>query len=290
MGKMSFVLGGGGARGALQVGALQALLEADIRPDLLVGTSVGAINAAFIAMRGFSVQGLEELRAAWQAASQADLLPSNYLWLTVRTLFGRIREYPFYRLKDFYIAQGISPDLKFKHLDGPELFMVAADMNRQDCFLYGEDPEHSVLEGLLASTALPPWSRPLNLEGRYLMDGGVVSNLPVEPALSRGATQIIALDLADPRVPMVDNNTVGVFLNKLMGTVIQRQTNLELALADAQGVQVERILLQSKEPIPIYDFKFTLDLIQQGYEITRKSVVHLERSRRPWWRRLLWTN
>jgi NTE family protein len=140
---------------------------------------------------------------------------------------------------------------------------------------------------LLASTALPPWARPLDLEGRYLMDGGVVSNLPVEPALSQGAKHIIAIDLADPRTPMVDNNTVGVFINKLMATVIQRQTNLELALAEAHNVQAERILLQSRKPVPIYDFKYTQDLIQQGYEITRKSIVHLERSRRPWWRRLL---
>jgi len=287
MGKMTFVLGGGGSRGALQVGALQALLEADIQPDLLVGTSVGAINAAFIAMRGFSTRTLEELRAVWKVASKADLLPSNYLWLTVRTLFNRTREYPYYRLREFYVAQGVSPELKFKHLSGPELIIVAADMNRQDSYLYGDDPEHSVLEGLLASTALPPWSRPLNLEGRYLMDGGVVSNLPIEPALSRGAKQIIALDLADPRTPMVDNNTVGVFINKLMATVIQRQTNLELALAEARGIQVERILLQSKKPVPIYDFQHTQDLIRQGYEITRKSIVHLDRNRRPWWQRLL---
>jgi len=51
---LAFVLGGGGARGALQAGALRALWEAGLRPDLWVGTSAGAVNAAFLAVKGFT--------------------------------------------------------------------------------------------------------------------------------------------------------------------------------------------------------------------------------------------
>lgn len=60
----AFVLGGGGSRGALQVGALRALLEAGIEPDLWVGTSVGAINATHMAVRGTSPQSLVDLESA----------------------------------------------------------------------------------------------------------------------------------------------------------------------------------------------------------------------------------
>lgn len=75
--KLAFVLGGGGARGALQVGALRALLEADIHPDLAVGTSIGALNAAFIGLHGFNSQALDGLVTTWRAAATADhlLLP-----------------------------------------------------------------------------------------------------------------------------------------------------------------------------------------------------------------------
>jgi len=65
---LAFVLAGGGARGALQVGARSALLEAGIRPDLLVGTAIGAINAAFLGLHGFTPEALDLLEAAWFTA------------------------------------------------------------------------------------------------------------------------------------------------------------------------------------------------------------------------------
>src|SRR3970282_1559461 len=87
--KLAFVLGGGGARGALQVGALRAVLEAGYQPDLLVGTSIGAVNASYLAINGFNQESLVGLARAWHDAAHADLLPANYLWLTVRSLFRR---------------------------------------------------------------------------------------------------------------------------------------------------------------------------------------------------------
>ena len=70
MGKpLAFVLSGGAARGALQVGALRALLEANIRPDMLVGTSVGAISAAYLAVHGVKLASVESLAQAWHDAA-----------------------------------------------------------------------------------------------------------------------------------------------------------------------------------------------------------------------------
>jgi NTE family protein len=66
---LALVLGGGGARGALQVGAVRALLEADIRPDLLVGTSIGAINAAGLAIRGVAAATIPSMVEDWRAAT-----------------------------------------------------------------------------------------------------------------------------------------------------------------------------------------------------------------------------
>ena len=74
---VAFVLSGGGSRGALQVGALRALLEAGVQPDMVVGTSIGAVNATFLALHGFSKNGLDKLAAAWREAVKLDLLPTN---------------------------------------------------------------------------------------------------------------------------------------------------------------------------------------------------------------------
>ena len=284
---LAFVLGGGGGRGALQVGALRALLEANIRPDLLVGTSAGATNAALVAVRGFTPQTLEELEAAWRDAAEADLLPANYLWLTVRLLFNRPRAQSHHRMRDFFVTHGLTPELRFADIQGPKLILVAADLNERRAILYGDDPDRSVLEGLLASTTLPPWTHPLEVEDHLLMDGGAVSNLPIEPALAQGATEVIALDIADPRVTESDAQGFGPFVAKLVATVEQRQLELELALAEARGVPVHRIVLRAATPVALWDFSDPDALIARGYEIARQDIVGWEPDRRAGWRRWL---
>jgi len=280
---LAFALGGGGARGALQVGALRALLEASLHPDLLVGTSVGAVNAAYVAVRGFTVETLTELEAAWRDAVEADLLPANHLWLTVRILFNRANVRPFrHRFRDFFVAHGLDPELCFGDLSGPRLILVAADLNEHRPVLYGEEPSQSILEGLLASTALPPWVRPLQVGEHFLMDGGAVSNLPIEPALRGGATEIIALDLFDPRFLEPEAHGFGPFLARLLVTVEQRQIDLEMALAEERGVPVHHLALRAEQPVATWDFSHTEDLIVQGYAIAKRAIARWPRRRRMW--------
>lgn len=287
---LAFVLGGGGARGALQVGALRALLEAGIYPDLLVGTSAGAINATYLAVHGFTAGALAGLEAAWREAAQADLLPANYLWLTVRVLFNRAGWRPHHRMRDFFIAHGLPLDLHFGDIQGVRLILVAADLNTGRAVLYGVDPQQSVLEGLLASTALPPWVHPLEKDGQFLMDGGVVSTLPIEPALAQGAREIVALDLADPREVPVEAHGFGPFLGKLMNTVERRQIELEMALSRARGVPVRHLPLQAERPLPIWDFGHTEALMAHGYSAAWLEIAQWPPRRRPWHIRLsrLW--
>jgi len=271
--KLAFVLGGGGARGALQVGALRALLEADIQPDMLVGTSAGAINAVYLAIHGLKPQGLDSLAQAWCEAAAAELMPPHYLWLTIRALFNRPSSYIEHRFRDFFVEHGLDPELRFGQLAGPRLILVSADLRAARPVLYSADPEQSVLEGLLASTALPPWIRPLARDGHLLMDGGAVSNLPIEPALTQGATRIVALDLFDPRPMEPEEYGFGPFLGRLLVTVEGRQVELELALARERGIPVTYLALQPEQPVPIWDFAYTEALIDEGYRIARRQVA-----------------
>jgi NTE family protein len=279
---MAFVLGGGGARGALQVGALRALLEAGYKPDLLVGTSIGAVNAAYLALHGLRLSSVDGLEAAWHVAAAADLLPSNYLWLTVRALF--YREGPsLHRMREFIIGQGLSPEMRFGDIRGVRLIAVAVDLNSGRVVPFGADPRQSVLEGVLASTALPPWVRPLHIDGQWLMDGGAVCNLPIEVALGQGAGEIIALDLSDPRRDDAGGQGFGPFLQKLLLTVEQRQTELELALAAARRVRVRRICLCGERLVPLWDFQHTDELIAYGYAVTCQAIGAWDKERRPDW-------
>lgn len=297
--KLAFVLGGGGSRGAMQVGALRALLEAGYFPDLVTGASIGAANGAFLAVHGYNPQGLQKLEQVWRSTVNKDLLPTNLWWQTMRAFFHRprlhgngvfsngsfsTRGFSQDRIRQFAIANGLTPELRFKHLIEVKLFPVAADLNAGCPVVFGLDPEDSVLDCVLASMSLPPWMAPARKGGRYLMDGGAVSNLPIEAALQQGATEIIALDLSDPADFGQHSNGFSEFFIKLDKTVENRQAQLEMELAEARGVPVRKIWLTGEKPVPLWDFRQSAELVERGYQLACQSMAGWPLEARPsWW-------
>jgi NTE family protein len=291
--QLAFVLGGGGARGALQAGALRALVEAQVEPDILVGTSAGAINATYLAVHGYSPHAIEGLVAAWHAAARADLLPTHYTWVAVRLLLRQPGGPANHRIRDFYMRQGLSPEMRFEQLVGPELYLVASNLRQCRPKLYGLDKHESVLDGVMASTALPPWVLPLASGGQLLMDGGLASNLPIEPALSVGATEIVALDVDDDREAQALPAGLAAFLVRVVLTAQQREKDLELALAAARRVRLHHLRLQLEQPVALWDFRHTTEAVERGYALTRAAIErHRLAGRGRWggwlpWRRAL---
>ena len=270
--KLAFALSGGGSRGALQVGAMYALLEYGLQPDLLVGVSIGAANATHLALTGFSKESLDRLVSVWHGARAADLLPVNYIWLTVRAMFGRSPKDPSRHLKDFLISSGVNPDMRFADITKHQLILVSSDLNTGKPILHGEQPDEKVLDALLLSTALPPWFLPERKQGRYLMDGGFVSQLPIESALKTGATEIVALDLIDSREMANIGDGVRGFVDRMIFSVETRQKYLELELAKARGVPLLYLGLAAETQIQIWDFHHTDELIAKGYEIAQRVI------------------
>lgn len=269
---LAFVLGGGGARGAFQIGALRALFEAGIRPDLLVGTSIGAVNATAIALWGFDEIGLFGLELAYQKVAAADILDTNLSRLLLQAVTGRLTFEATRRTSDFLIATGITPDLTFGDIRGVRLALVGADLDAGEPVIYGLEPEESIHEAVLASMSIPPWFAPVEQDGHLIMDGGALSNLAIEPALSLGATEIIALDLDDPDSLPTSDNALAQFLGKLVNAVSHRQTQLEIALAEARGVPVRLIRLRSDQPTFLWDFQNFTELIRIGHELTAEWI------------------
>jgi len=253
-----------------------------MQPDLLVGTSVGAMNAACLALHGISPKGIAELEQAWQDASQSCLLNSNHSWLALRALLDHPDIHAKMSLRAFFRTHGVTSNLRFGDIPGIRLALVAADLNSGYPIIYGTDPNHSVLEGLLASTALPPWVMPLENDEKYIVDGGALSNLPIEPALRLGATEIVALDLTDPACVSDTGHQVNRFISKLSYAVCQRQSELEIALARSLGVPVHQILLRSPTLTPIWDFSAYRELIACGYEITRQELSRRKQPQESW--------
>lgn len=272
---LAIVLGGGGSRGALQIGALQALHEAGLTPDILVGTSIGAVNAVGLALFGYSSQGLGQMAQQWKDMENAQILDPRVVQLVVRSLIGRPSHRARERVRSYLIDLGITPDLQFKSLEPYKVGLVSADIETGQPIIFGKDPEEFVLEGVMASITLPPWFTPEKKEGQIIVDGGAVSNLPIEPALQLGAGRIVALDL-DMEQPANGNGNNPIspqqYLEKLTYAVSQRYIQLETALAEVQGVPVLRIDFRDVKSPQIWDFRNTSPLIEKGYEKAQKAL------------------
>jgi NTE family protein len=272
---LAFVLGGGGARGAMQLGALRALFEAGYKPDLLVGTSIGAANATGLALWGVNLDGVAALERVYQTITEGRLMdsPGQLVWHAL----SRRLNYTSTRAREFIISAGITPDMRFNQFPNVRLGLIGANMNSGQPVIYGMDPGQSVLEGVLASCAVPPWFAPIENDDQFIVDGGALSKLPIEPALAMGATEIIALYLSDSSsLP----GSLRKFdqLEKSISAFTKREIYLETALAEAHGVPVHFIELKTNPPIPIWEFRKHRELIEIGYDIACHEIASWPKS------------
>lgn len=274
--KRAFVLSGGGPRGALQVGALRALAEAGIQPDMIVGTSIGAINGAYLARFGFSEESIERLIEVWDDAARGDFAPGDFTRAMIRLLLPRVKQQGYLdQARAFYARHGIPPDLRFRDLSGPELYIVAADIHHHRPVIFGENPDDLVLDSMLASAAIPPWLPPMEQADAVLVDGGAVSDLPIEPAVRHGATEIIALDLFHPQPPEKPAQGILALLAGVITTMESRHIDLELQLARLHHVPVHRWRLRYDQHIDFWDLSQTHNLIHVGYEAAKTYLAEM---------------
>jgi NTE family protein len=182
--RTAFVLSGGASLGAIQVGMTRALYERGIVPDLLVGTSAGALNAAFLAVRPPTVATTQELAAVWRALHRDDVFP-----IDVRTLVGGLANRRDHLVSDRGVRRLARRHLLIERLeDSPvPLHLVAYDALAGEELRLSEGP---ALDALLASSAIPGVLPPVEWGERLLVDGGVVDNTPISHAIELGADRV----------------------------------------------------------------------------------------------------
>ncbi len=175
---IAFVLGAGGSHGAVQVGQLRALREHGIRPDLLVGCSVGALNAAVVAADPAGAPDV--LEAVWRGLRARDLFRPAPRSAHRRSVFA-----------DDGLRRLVAPHVPptFDDLAVP-LHVVAACARTGDPHVLRSGP---VLPALLASCAIPFLLPPVTIDGTALVDGGMRHDLPVAEAFALGAASVVAL-------------------------------------------------------------------------------------------------
>ncbi|MBV9095834.1 MAG: patatin-like phospholipase family protein [Streptosporangiaceae bacterium] len=190
----AFVLGGGGLLGAHEVGMLRALAEADIRPDLVVGTSVGAINGALVAAD--PAGAAERLAQLWQG-EDLRLAFSETPWSrTVRLMRSGTHLHSLDPLRR--LLERSLPGSDFADLQLP-FQCVAASIEAASAHWFSGGP---VVPAILASCAVPGLLPPVELDGAHYFDGGLVDSIPVGHAVGLGATTVYVLHVGRIESPL----------------------------------------------------------------------------------------
>jgi len=187
--KTAFVLGGGGVLGAVEVGMLRALLERGIQPDLVLGTSIGALNGAFVA-RDPSLEVIERLTSLWRSAGgDRNVYPVQPLQTVRRAVVSGTHVFSARPLRDrLYDEFG---DLTFADLPVP--FQVcAASIERAAEHWFDSGP---VVPAIVASAAVPGLLPPARVGDEHFLDGGIVNSIPVGRAAQLGADRIFVLQV-----------------------------------------------------------------------------------------------
>lgn len=263
--KTAFVFAGGGSLGAVQVGMLKALAAASVQPDVLLGSSVGAFNAAYVAHHP-DRDSLTRLEAIWRAVRRGDVIPISP-WQAFLGLF---------RHNYLVSAQGLEK-LAWRHFgqslleDAPvECHLTATDLLDGSRVLLSSG---LTVEALLASTAIPAVFPPLRQGNRLLIDGGVASNSPIGSSIECGADRGIVLPtgISCARQPSeMPANALEMAMHSL-NLLITRQL-----VADAEVFR-NRARITIVPPlcpldVSIFSFEKTGELIERGEQQTLEWI------------------
>lgn len=250
--RVALALGGGLARGLAHIGVLKALDEAGYRADAVAGTSAGALVGACYAA-GMSPWQIEEIALKVQEQDVADLSTVNG-----RELFAgealqkwvneQLRRQPIERFPLPYCA--VSTEL----LSGELLALKSGDAGL----------------AVRASCALPGVFVPAVVNGQELVDGGLVSPLPVLQARQLGADFVIAVDVSTP--PRRRNTGAGLHEVILQSFEIMGRTLIQL-----EAEQADLVIRPDTSRFSSTDFRARREMIQAGYEAGRRALPELAR-------------
>ncbi len=261
-GKTAFVLAGGGSLGAVQVGMLHALTKAGEQPDFLVGSSVGALNAAWFAGAP-DLAGVERLAEIWAGLRRVDLFP-----LSLSGLFGILRRTdsiadprPLRRLLETHLAFARIEDARLP------LHIMATDQQGVGVRL----SSGPALEAILASAAVPGIFPPVSIGGQELMDGAIAANTPLRMAVKLGATRIVVLPTG--YACALDGPPKGAIARILhaITLLISWQLMHEIE-AMPEGIEVHLAPALCPLAISPYDFSAARQLIGRAKEATGKWI------------------
>jgi len=276
----AFVLSGGGNQGVSQVGMLRALLERGILPDVVIGTSVGAINGAAVASMP-DLARVEQLEKVWLDLTTEQVFPGGAFrraWNILRRDDHLVSNIGLRSLIDgSLIAQ------RFDDLVVP-LRVVTADLDTGQELVFAAGPLHQTL---IASAALPGIFPPVRIGDSVLVDGAVVNLVPISHALAGPVDRIFVLDVSDPLTDRPLRSPLDVVVRAM---AISRDQRFDLELQWVPE-DVELVVLPPpRDDREFFDFSGARQLVDQAVALTHRALDDHElrpnrQRRRRWWSR-----
>jgi NTE family protein len=264
----AFVFSGGASLGALQVGMLRALYEHGIVADVLVGTSVGALNAAFVASRPQTPATAAELARVWRSLQREDLFP-----VSLRTLVSGLCRQRDHLVPDRGLRSQVSRYIEFEDLsEAPvPLHVVAYDLIEGNEVLLSDG---RAVEALTAAASIPGIFPPVTIGERCLIDGGVVNNTPISHAVELGAERIYVLRTQQRWNPpgWAPRGALDAAIYAL-GLLVDGRLEADIARYSAAA---ELIVLPAPNPQGVQptDFEHSSRLIGQALAACRDLLTH----------------
>jgi NTE family protein len=253
----AFVLSGGGSLGAVQVGMLQALAEHHITPDVLVGASAGALNAAFVAGHGFDATTLQRLADIWTGLRRPDVFP----FAPHRQLLALAGARPSLCSPD-PLRRLVTTHLACERLEDTALpvHVIATDvLSGTEVVLSRGD----ATEAVLASAAIPGVFPAVTIDGQALFDGGIADNAPISQAVALGADRVVVLPAGVAcALPSPPRSAIATAMHALT-LLIEQRLVLDVA---AYHDRVELIVLPPLCPLSVasIDFRSARLLIERA--------------------------
>lgn len=238
---VAFVLSGGASLGAVQVGMLRALYEQGITPDLIVGTSAGALNGAFIASRPQTVETADRLAEIWRGVRRGQVFPLN----PVTGLFGFLGARS-HLVPDSGLRRLLRRHLECERLEEARipLHVIATDVSTGRKVRLSSGP---CADAVIASASIPGILPPVRWDGRLLIDGGVASNTPIRDAIELGADQVYVL--ATGSTCALDEPPSGAVAMLVHATSVLVQHQLEAEL-ESLGERENVVVLHATVSVP----------------------------------------
>lgn len=263
----ALILSGGSNKGAIQVGAMRALLEENINFDLVIGVSIGALNGIYFSYKP-TLQGINELERIWLNVKKEDIFGNIRISAIMNLLRNKESVFSNEKFREFIIR--VSPVRTFSELK-LKCYIIALDIMTGKEYIFGKNKYESIVDAILSSTALPPYFPPYSYKGMKLVDGGFYSNLPYKIAIDEGAKEIWALHIKGKRQDFKKLKIIGILnasIDYLLTSKIREQENF----ISSKKVKIHYIPLECHFDLSIFNFSQTRKLIDLGYEITKSYL------------------